>query len=291
MTSEKVKTPRIKKKRAWELDFFRGIAILLVAWDHTMYDMAYFFGYTWRQSGIEGLEKAGYFALDYIQGGLRAFWQPVFVFIFFFVSGICTAFSKNNFLRGIKLAAVALLVTLATYILEYQIGMDGTLIIFGVLHCLASCILLFALIEFLVKLLNRKNNRFLRALVYAAFAIALFILDRKFNVRFTEANTYENVVQANWFGAGFFVYTQEVWLMTADYFPILPFFSFFMMGAAISPIVYPNKKSLLPFLDGKWHLPFTVPGRLSLIIYLAIQVVAVGALAAITYFTTGSLGI
>ena len=44
----------------------------------------------------EGLLKAGEFARTYHEGLLRVLGWPVFVFIFFFVSGICTTFSRNK---------------------------------------------------------------------------------------------------------------------------------------------------------------------------------------------------
>jgi uncharacterized membrane protein len=162
--------------------------------------------------------------------------------------------------------------------------MKGIMIIFGVLHCLASCILFYASIEFIVKLINRKKIRWILPVVSGAIAITLLILDKIYNAPFYVQNA---VVETDSFIAGFFVFTKAVWSMSADYFPLLPYLGFFMIGAAIGPVFYPNKKTLLPKLDGKWHYLFTIPGRHSLIIYLGIQIVAVGVLALITYFATG----
>ena len=51
----------------------------------------------------------------------------------------------------------------------------------------------------------------------------------------------------------------------------------------------PKKESLLPKLDGKWNKFLTIPGRYSLYIYLALQVIAVVVLCLITWIATGTI--
>ncbi len=285
---EKVgKQPKQKRVRAWELDFLRGLAILSVVWDHVMYDLAYMFYNEWQTAGATGLLKVADFARTYHDGFLRVLGWPTFVFIFFFVSGICTTFSRNNFFRGLKLALVAVAVSVVTYILDEYAGMDGTFILFGVLHSLASCILLYALIAFLTNVAFKKfkHFRFIKAGIYFLIAVALLIVNYMENVTLYDLNVYRATINAEWEFAGMFIFVREWW--TADYFPLLPFFGFFMLGAAVSPLAYPNKESLLPRLDGKWHKVFTIPGRYSLYIYLALQVVAIAILCLITWIVTG----
>lgn len=279
-----------KKARAWELDALRGLAILAVVWDHIMYDFAFMFYYEWRyMEGAEGLLKISEFARTYEFGMLRNIFWPVFVFIFFFVSGTCTEFSRNNFLRGLKLAVVAVLVSVITWVIEEYFAMSGTFILFGVLHCLAVCILAFALIEIITKLIagRSKHYRFIKAGTYFLIAVALLVVNYTCNVTLYDANASGAVVESTGKFTGMFVYTNDWW--TADYFPLLPFFGFFMLGASLSPIAYPNKKSLLPKLDGKWNKIFTIPGRYSLYIYLALQVLAVALLFVITWIVTGQM--
>lgn len=278
------------KVRAWELDALRGLAILLVVWDHTMYAIGYiFYSGGWEYSANEALMKIGEFALDYWGSDWRLFGWPVFVFIFFFVSGTCTAFSRNNFWRGLRLALVALAVTGVTYLLQEWLDMGNVYIQFGVLHCLALCILLFAVLEAFLKLTASRSKyyRFIKAGVYAACAVALLIVNYTCNVTLYEVNTSYTTVPDTTPITGMFFYTDGWW--TADYFPLLPFFGFFMTGAAIAPILYNEKKSLLPKLDGKWNRFLTVPGRYSIYIYLLIQVVAVSVLWVVTYAVTGEI--
>lgn len=284
---KKEKTPRKKRARAWELDALRGLAILLVIWDHVMFSVGHLFYIDgWEYSSSEFLNAFGTFALDYWDSELRVYGWPVFVFIFFFVSGVCTGFSGNNFLRGLRLALVALAVSLATYILDYVIGFSGTFIQFGVLHCLALSILLFAVLSLVTNLLDRvKYGRFIKAGIYLAIAAALLAVNYTYNITLYEVNTTNLVVPDYTPITGMFLFTRDWW--TADYFPLLPFFGFFMIGAAVAPAAYPKGKSLLPALDGKWNRFLTVPGKYSLYIYLGIQVVAVALLWLLTLAVTG----
>ncbi|HHT82891.1 MAG: heparan-alpha-glucosaminide N-acetyltransferase domain-containing protein [Christensenellales bacterium] len=282
---------KIKKARIWEADFFRGLAILLVVWDHTMVDLAMFYP-VWKEAGVSWLIEWGEFGFEYLSSFARYFWQPVFLFVFFTISGLSTAFSKNNFLRGIKLAAVALLVSVVTYLLEFYTG-DQYFILFGVLHCISANILIYSLVAFLIdffvrimsKLLKSPYNRRLSQIITAFACLALsavfYWIHHKFNVSFYEdyyLTTDSKIL-------GMFFYAQN-WA-TADYFPLFPFISFFFLGAGLSCFLYPQKKSLLPSLDGGWHKAVTFAGRYSLIIYLALQVVLFSAFALITYCAAG----
>jgi uncharacterized membrane protein len=281
------KKQRIRKNRIWELDFLRGFAIVMVVWDHFMYDCAMICGSLWRNGGNEVLFRWQKFAYSYLKSDLRSFWWAFFVMIFFTVSGTCTAFSKNNFVRGLKLAAVAALVSGVTYIGEYVLDLGQMFILFGVLHCLASCILIYSLAEWMVRLLNRRNRNWILPAICAALGIAALVLDEIYNIPLREVITNYTVVETDSAIAGLFVFTEDWW--TADYFPLLPFIGYFLLGAAAGHILYKNKKSLLPRLDGKWHSFFTVPGRYSLIIYLSSQIVGLAVLALVSWLVLGEL--
>lgn len=281
--------PKIRKQRAWELDFLRGFAIIMVVWDHFMYDCAFMFGEMWAYGGNASLARLGDFAYNYFTSDLRAFWWPFFVFVFFFVSGICTAFSKNNLLRGVKLALVAAALSGVTYIAQYVLYLGDAFILFGVLHCLSVCILLYAVVEIAVSLINRRKNKWIMPAVCLTVAIVAIVLDRIYNVTLREVTVNFATVDTDSRIAGLFVFTRDWW--TADYFPLLPFFWFFMLGATLGHLVYRNKKSLLPKLDGKWNYFFTIPGRYSLIVYLASQVLTIGILALVTWAALGEIPI
>ncbi len=296
-TAEPVQNAPQKKKRprVWELDFLRGLSILLVCWDHLMYDAWDLFGSHFESSGNAVLASFSQFAADYWSGDLRAFFRPVFLFIFFFVSGICVSFSRNNIFRALKLVVAALVVNLGTYLASVVLGFN-CFIIFGVVHSFAVIVLIYALVEWVVKLILKKCNKpelfkYVMSAVLLAIVIVGITLDAIYNVSITDFdNRLSTTIDGEFIGLIFFKYG-SLWSKGADYFPLFPFFNYFFIGALISPWIYPNKKSLLPMLDHKWHYPFTIPGRVSLYIYILVQVIAIVLLGLISLIVTGSIGI
>lgn len=285
-----------KKQRMWELDFFRGFAIIMVVWDHLMINLAVF-GRVWSGSGVDWLMKMSAFARDYQASDLRLFWRPVFLFIFFAVSGIATAFSKNNMIRGLKLAAVAIGVSIFTHFID-KFSSSEVFILFGVLHCLATIIVIYALTAYLVEGIIRIVSYFIKkeyseqikkialAVLCLSLAGVFYWIHLKFNASLYATSYYAAYIETDkgWMGLFFYVYE---WA-TADYFPLFPFISFFFFGAGLTQFLYPQKKSLMPSLDGKWHLPFTIAGRHSLLIYLGSQVIMYALLVLVTYIVMGT---
>ncbi len=270
----------MKKNRIWELDFFRGFAIIMVVIDHAMYDLAYLCS-GWRHSGRPWMAALSNFGYSYMKGETRFFWRPSFLFLFFCISGICTAFSKNNLVRGLRLFAVSALVSVLTYAAEAVLE-ENCFILLGVLHCLALITLSYALFELLFELATKpfskklppKIKTVIKSVLLLALSVAFIIINNKYNVRLSDVFGSGAVINNNNDWLGLFFYERSWW--TADYFPLFPFIAFFFFGASLADILYPKKQSLLPCLDGKWHYVFSVPGRYSLWIYLAGQVVAIG---------------
>lgn len=286
---------KLKRPRVWEIDFFRGLAILLVVWDHAMVDLTIFHA-AWKQTGVEWLINWGLFGMEYLKSDVRFFWRPVFLFVFFFASGISTAFSKNNLIRGIRLAIVSAGVTLVTYLLSEWTGGDY-FVLFGVLHCIAVIIIIYTLIALLIDLIikvisklskvqyKEKLSRIVLAITCLALSAVFYWIHKKYNVSLYETDYYRQFIETDkeWLGLFFYVNSWS----SADYFPLFPFISYFFLGAGLTQFLYPQRKSLLPSLDGKWNKLFTLSGKYSLIIYLAIQVVMFGLFALITYIAAG----
>jgi len=59
----------------------------------------------------------------------------------------------------------------------------------------------------------------------------------------------------------------------ADYYGIFPHMGIFLLGAGLGGFAYKNKKSLLPWIDGRWNKTFSFVGRNAIWMYLAHQVV------------------
>lgn len=277
----------ITKKRIWELDFLRGFAIIMVLIDHAMYDFSVVF-YSWATSGSIFLNNLYAIGESYMGSDIRIFWRPAFLFIFFFTSGICTTFSRNNFFRGIKLSIVAMLVSLVTYYYQYIVE-DDSFILFGVLHCMAAIIIFYSLVEFLVNgaiflisKITKKNvgnnvTKYALSFVCLILTIVFFLINKKYNVKLSDATAYYLTVPTDSKILGLFFYTDNWW--TADYFPIFPFICFFFIGAAVAPLLYKEKCSLLPILDGPWHKVFTFAGKYSLWFYVLGQIILIALCA------------
>lgn len=286
-----------KKNRIWELDFFRGLAILLVLVDHTMYDFSYVYT-NWANSGVAILEFLNKYGSLYMNSEIRFFWRPAFLFIFFCTSGLSTAFSRDNFFRGVKLACVAMFVSVITYFIQKFSG-EEFFILFGVLHCLAVIIIFYSLISKLITVIfglifkamkkeyNEKIVRYFASAIYLILAGVFLYIHTKYNVSLKEVNSSFATVETESKILGMFFFVRNWW--TADYFPLFPFIAFFFFGAALTQIIYPNKKSLLPSLDGKWNKFFTVPGKFSLIIYLSGQIVSLFICSMLSLIFLGSI--
>ncbi len=65
----------------------------------------------------------------------------------------------------------------------------------------------------------------------------------------------------------------------SDFFSLIPWVGWTLIGAFIGKTVYAEKKSILPMLDGKWNKPFAYVGNKCLWIYVFHQVVLVIILA------------
>ena len=116
------------------IDALRGLCVVLMCGHHLLYDLAAFLGAPWWIFTNPVLD-----VLHYIFAGC-----------FILLSGVSSRFSRSNLRRGGKLLAVALAFTLVTWLGdllgERLLGQKpGILIVFGVLHMLAVCMLFYGL--------------------------------------------------------------------------------------------------------------------------------------------------
>lgn len=275
-----------KKNRIWELDFIRGLCVLLMIFDHTMYDIADIFGGAWYRAAEEaGKANAGvlhdlwqaaheyYFASTQStfwgvlsQGSpIRAFVEPLVVIIFAVVCGISCSFSRSNLKRGIELGIFAGLITLVTWLLdmEYQ----SMMITFGVFQMFTVAILLWCLIDFICRH-DKIKTAMTCGIVGAIMLIINYVL---VSIWLQDAKAFSD--NSNGFFLGYFMLGVNK-IPSADYQPIFPYVAWMLIGAAIGPMIYKNKKSLLPML-GKydWYEPVNFWGRYAMWVYIAHQIV------------------
>lgn len=227
------------KKRIWELDALRGLCILGMVMVHLVYDLVDLYG-------LVDWKYPDWFLFVMNWGGI----------LFLLISGISVTLGSRCLRRGGLVFLCGMVCTGVTAGM-YLLGLSGKSIIiyFGVLQCLGVCMLLWPL--------------FRKLPLWALAAVGILLV-----------------------AGGLFLdtlpRTQTYWLMpfglpwegfaSSDYFPLLPYLGFFLLGALLGKTVYRNKNTLLPRVNEE-H-PFihflSLCGRRSLWIYLLHQPILSG---------------
>jgi uncharacterized membrane protein len=227
--------------RIWEIDFLRGLSILLVIGYHLLFDLGEF----------AGVQRFLGFTTD-LSTTAWTVAQHFFAGVFVVLSGTSSTLARNNVRRGLRLLAISLAVTAVTYVFD-----PSSAVWFGILQCLAVSMLVYgAAFEKAGAAACVAGG----AVVFGLGA-ALPAIKQALAVRF------------DWllpFGL------HSPTFSSFDYFPLVPWFGVFLLGAALGKSAYAAKRSLLP-----WRLPQTfvnAAGRYSLWIYLAHQPLIMGLL-------------
>ena len=228
-------------KRIWEIDFLRGLSIILVVCYHLLYDLGAYVGIKRFLGWSTDLSTVAWTIAQHFFAGL-----------FIILSGTSSTLTRSNVRRGLKLLAVSVAVTAITYFYD-----PPSAIWFGILQLLAVSILIFGAAF--------EKARAATCAAWGVFVcglgVALHLLKRNITIPF------------DWllpFGIHSPGYS------SFDYFPLIPWFGVFLIGAALGRSVYAPRKSLLP-----WHLPQTfvnAAGRHSLLIYIVHQPVILAVL-------------
>lgn len=201
---------RSDQDRIWEIDFLRGLAIILMVGYHLLYDLGDF----------AGLQKFLFFSTNLdLPGWVIA--QNFFAGLFVLLSGISTNFSRNHFKRFLKFLVVALIITVATYLFN-----KSSFILFGIIHLLATSVLLYAL-------LFQKIGTSWRVFWGGLFIIPSFFLP---------ALKKTLIIKTNWLMP---LGLPSPSFASFDYFPLIPWFGVFLIGTALGRWLYPEKKSLI----------------------------------------------
>lgn len=280
--------PRRPRTRVWELDFLRGVSVLLMILDHLVMLLVTVFGPAWFGSSLSADAPGAGFVrwcewfLD--DSTARKVLHPLVVFVFFSISGISCTFSRSNFKRGGILAALAIVYSLVTHVLAETLAMPDIIVNFGVLHFYAVAILTYAVIDALT-----KRSEALRTAVCAAVALTVGLLYFLYQPP-ADAPTWLGIIfpphdihgVPNDFIAGWEI-------SPGDLFTVIPNLASFMFGATVAPLLYASRRSLLPVLDGKWNLPVNFVGKHSLwffILHLPVLAVIL-ALVSVLFMTPG----
>ena len=238
------------------MDALRGLCVVLMCFHHFFYDLAAFLGAPWWI-----FNNPVFNVLHYLFAGC-----------FILLSGVSSRFSRSNLRRGAKLLAIALALTAVTWAGDHfgekLLGeAPGVLIVFGVLHMLAVCMLFYGLTR---RLWDRLPDW-----VMTVFCVLGAVLTAKLANGVT-------IREPGWlFPFGFVTAS----FYSADYFPMFPWLFVFLFGSWLGGKIREGK---LPEGFYTFDAPFFPGvGRHALLIYILHQPVlllltlAIGAILGI----------
>jgi uncharacterized membrane protein len=231
---------KTKKDRFWEIDFLRGIAIIMMIFFHFLYDLNYF----------------GIYNLDLYSGYITIYTYSIGVF-FLLLVGISLTLSYNKALkkltkkelqikflkRGLKIFGLGLIITVVTFFLLRE-----GFIVFGVLHSIGiSIILAYPLLKY-----RYGNLLFGIILIIAGLILTNFTFDFYWLV---------------WLG-----FSPSLFY-TIDYFPLLPYLGVVLIGVFLGNMIYPDSKRRFNIrnLNNRLISVLCFLGQNSLIIYFIHQ--------------------
>jgi uncharacterized membrane protein len=231
------------RQRIWEIDFLRGVAIILVVGYHLLFDLGEFVGINRFLGWSTNLSSTAWIIAQHFFAGL-----------FVLLSGTSCTLTRSNVRRGLRLLAVSFAVTVVTFFFD-----STSAIYFGILQCLAVSMLLY-------------GAAFEKAGAVTCAAWGTFVLGLTAVLPLLKRAL---AVRTGWllpFGL------PSPSFSSFDYFPLIPWLGVFLIGASLGKSAYASKRSLLP-----WRLPPTFvnwAGRHSLVIYIAHQPIIMGVLYA-----------
>lgn len=229
------------KQRIWELDAARGICIWGMVFFHILFDL---------QTLFPILNAGSSPVLDFVGA-----WGGT---LFFLISGICVTLGSHPIRRGLIVTGCGLVITAVTAAMVALEFLDKNMVIlFGVLHCLGLCMLLWPLFR-------KLPWPVLGILGSLMAAVGVYLDDLSFPV------------SPFLFPIGL----KHPGFLSADYFPLLPFFGFFLLGAVLGKLLYKDRQSLFPRVnpENRFVRFWTQSGRWSLPIYMLHQPVITGIL-------------
>lgn len=244
--------------RIIEIDILRGICVFLMIFDHTIYDifavMPMIFNFPGHGGGIA--YDIYELAINYWIWEVREIMHYVICFFFLAITGICCSFSKSNIKRGGQLLLISLGLTIITLIAGLIIGDIDTVIVFGVLHCIATTLII---IGFLERFIPHKWFYLVVGIIMTSFGIFLEI--DSIYMSLSDGNVllriFETIIGITASGS--------------DHFPILLNGGQIFIGVFLGKQFYSDRKSLFKNAKYKNNI-VTFTGRNSLIVYFAHQV-------------------
>ncbi|MCL2120794.1 MAG: DUF1624 domain-containing protein [Clostridiales bacterium] len=194
---------RIQPDRIWIIDELRGLAIVLMVFFHLLVDLRDFFGYA-----------IAYYASPWIFVGRTS------AILFMLVSGASCSLSANNGKRGVRVFLLGMVVTLATFLF-----IPTLYIRFGILHFLGSAMILWGIMDKLI----RKQSVKLTVLLLCS---PLFLL---LGIPFGKSHVESPYL--------FFLGLITSSYSSYDHYPLIPWLGVFFIGGAAGILLLKSEKN------------------------------------------------
>lgn len=238
-----------EKTRLHLLDALRGFLLLHMIAFHGLWNLVYLFGVN----------------VPWYAGSTKYIWQQFICWTFILLSGFCWSMSRHHLRRGLLVFGGGLAVSCVTCVL-----MPDASILFGILTCIGSCVLLLIPLE--------KTLQKISAGIGAAGSFVLFALLRNCN---TGSLGFEKLVICplpQWLyrnALTAYVGFPHRGFYSTDYFPLLPWFFLFLTGFFLYRLT--SEKGWNERLLARGQFPLlNWMGRHSLLVYLLHQPVLYG---------------
>ena len=237
------------KTRLHFLDALRGLTLISMIGFHGMWNLVYLFG----------VEAPWY------RGTPGYIWQQSICWTFILLSGFCWCFSRNHLKRGLLVFGGGAVVSLATCLL-----MPENRILFGVLTCIGSCMILMIPLEAWAKKVP--------AVAGLVGSFLLFALLRNCP---NGSLGFENLVICNLPGSLYrnhltaYLGFPQPGFFSTDYFSLIPWMFLFVTGFFLQRVLAERKLNEKLFARGEVPVLNWI-GRHSLIVYLLHQPILYG---------------
>lgn len=239
----------MKKTRYELLDTIRGMVLVSMIIYHAAWNLVYIYGRDWAWYKSYGA---------YI-------WQQSICWTFILLSGFCFSLGKRHLKSGLIVFGSGGLVTIATLI-----AMPQNRVVFGVLTCIGSCILLLTITERFFEKIPEEAGCVLMFL--------LFLLTKNINRGWLGLGNGKILeIPESWYSNYLTAYLGFPFqkFYSTDYFSLFPWFFLFVTGFYLCGI-FKKYGVMNKSIFGKNIPLFMLLGKHSLIIYLLHQPVIYG---------------
>lgn len=252
---------KLRSNRIFELDFLRGLALVMMCLDHLAYDL-YCVPYWFSDLNTVQIYRWGAFGGAVAFSSWRLVLHYIFATLFLLLAGIGSSLTRNHGRRVLQVGGAALTITLATVLLDLFFKLNAT-ILFGILSVMAVG----AALCWVCSLFGERWGKWI------ALLGGFVIIGVGFSFPWYDAPQVYSLP------------SEEIWSVVfgtlrygSDWFPVFPCAGVILVGYFLGKVLYKKKQSLIPCLRGKTDYVFCAVGQKPLWIYLLHQPLLIGGI-------------